>query len=532
MTKSINVVFIRQNRRVNEGTVYIRTIENRVIKKKSLQIRIQKNHWESYFNPVTQRFRNDERFPNHSFFNYKIENSLSELQRHDNDIESLPDNKKSFLKYWKESIENTDNHGTVIKHNTIIHKLENYLTSIDKGDLLFKDITPLFLRGFKSYLGTVNDPKILSVNSVNHYLKVMKSIINQSIVDEYYSYTKHPFSSLKFSNEKVKKNILNDTEFTSLLNTEITNVDSNITRDMFLFQVFSNGMRVSDLFLLRWNNFVNRRLDYKMFKTGNDLSIPVNINMVIILSKILSVFDKYKQCCDSFTIEFKNEFTVLPIPFVGITIHELDVIISFLDYDKVPGNERLYSSMKLNTMKLVNRTREKMGDIITYKGYKVGTNDEKLKRVIDTREALMNKINNYFIDYVLTKIQTLKRGHLTEFVFPVLNNNLFRNIGNNNNFSNLSLEQYKSIKHHTIVYNRKLKNVQKLCEIKTNISSHVSRHTFTNLLLRMEDVNLYDISQSLGHSSIKITENYLTSGFNVEKIDYINKKVSTKFRVQ
>lgn len=36
--------------------------------------------------------------------------------------------------------------------------------------------------------------------------------------------------------------------------------------------------------------------------------------------------------------------------------------------------------MKLSTMKLVNRTREKMGDIITYKGYKVGANDEKLKK--------------------------------------------------------------------------------------------------------------------------------------------------------
>lgn len=164
MTKSINVVFIRQNGGEDVGTVYIRTIDNRVIKKKSLQIRLQKNHWERYFNPETQRFRNDARFPQYSLFNNKIESSLTELQRHENNIESLPDNRKSFLRYWKETLDNTDNHGTVIKHNTIIHKLENYLASIDKRDLLFKDITPLFLRGFRSYLGTVSDPKNLSVN--------------------------------------------------------------------------------------------------------------------------------------------------------------------------------------------------------------------------------------------------------------------------------------------------------------------------------------------------------------------------------
>jgi integrase len=330
MTKSINVVFIRQNGNETQGTIYIRTIDNRVIKKKSLKIRVSSIHFQRFFNPQTQRFRNDERFPNYSLYNDRIETSLTELQRHDNNIESLPDNRKSFLRYWKETIGDFDNHGSIIKHETIIHKLEKYLTSINKRDLLFKDITPLFLRGFKSYLGTTNDPKGLSVNTVNHYLKVMKSIINQSIVDEYYSYSKHPFSSLKFSNERVKKNILSESEFTQLLNTEIPNEDINMTRDMFLFQVFSNGMRVSDLFLLRWNHFINGRLDYKMFKTGNDISIPVNINMTIILSKILGLFNMYNEIYTKNTTEFIDEYGINPIRFKSMTIPKLDKLINYV----------------------------------------------------------------------------------------------------------------------------------------------------------------------------------------------------------
>ena len=85
------------------------------------------------------------------------------------------------------------------------------------------------------------------------------------------------------------------------------------------------------------------------------------------------------------------------------------------------------------------------------------------------------------------------------FVFPVLDNDEFKNIDGNNDFSKITMEQYKRIKHSTIVYDRRLKKVASLCKMNTNLSSHVSRHSFTNLLLNMDNVNLYDISQSFVH---------------------------------
>ena len=116
------------------------------------------------------------------------------------------------------------------------------------------------------------------------------------------------------------------------------------------------------------------------------------------------------------------------------------------------------------------------------------------------------------------------------FVFPVLDNDEFKNIDGNNDFSKITMEQYKRIKHSTIVYDRRLKKVASLCKMNTNLSSHVSRHSFTNLLLNMDNVNLYDISQSLGHKNITITQNYIQSGFNNKKIDYLNKDLDKKHR--
>jgi integrase len=72
--------------------------------------------------------------------------------------------------------------------------------------------------------------------------------------------------------------------------------------------------------------------------------------------------------------------------------------------------------------------------------------------------------------------------------------------------------------------------VSMVCNLESDISSHVSRHSFTNLLLNMDNVNLYDISQSLGHKNISITENYIQSGFNNKKIDYLNKDLDKKHR--
>jgi hypothetical protein len=255
--------------------------------------------------------------------------------------------------------------------------------------------------------------------------------------------------------------------------------------------------------------------------------------MGIILSKLLGVFERYEQLINTITIEFRNEVSLHPIPFQKIKLRELDYIISQLDKSgkpkPIPRSER---NNVRNLHLVIRKNEENMGEIINYKGYKVGIKDETIKRIIDTRENLMNQINNLFISSIFGKIRSLTTNEQRQFVFPVLSNELFNDIGDTNDFSKVNLIQYKSIKHQTIIYNRHLKTVQKLCNIDTPLSSHVSRHTFTNLLLRMDNVNLYDISQSLGHSGIKITENYLTSGFNVEKIDYLNNKVSTKYLVQ
>lgn len=523
MSKSINIIFQKSSDGEN-GTIYVRTIENRVSEKRSLKIYIKQKEFEKYFIPDSKRFKKTKQFPMSDHYNSIIEQKLKELSSHGNEISYLPNEKKSFIDFWELCIKDFTNHGTRIKHETILNKLNKYLTHISKSenkpDLLFKDITPTFLKEFRHYLTTNSDPKILSENTVIHYLKVFKSIINQSITDDYYNYVRNPFNSLRFSMKTKTKSVLSEEDIEKLLNTKIEDSNLRGTRDMFLFQMFSNGMRVSDVFLLRWDNIINNRILYTMFKTGYELNIPINLNIGLILSGLLSSDNYYIELFKTEKISFTDEDG----NYYDINLVKLDKLINHL-ISPFKYYNPLVDKLINENHKVLN---ENMGKIEEYKGYRIEKSNKQIRNYIDLKENLLLQVEKKFLNGVFSKISSKKVEDSKDFVFPVLSNEQFKNIGSD--FSKLSLEQYKSIKHHTIVYNRKLKKVQELCGIETNMTSHVSRHSFTNLLLKLDNINLYDVQQLLGHSDIKITQTYLRNGFNIEKTDYLNSQLSHKYK--
>jgi integrase len=455
-----------------------------------------------------------------------------------NDLSLVSDDKKSLLDYWEFCLKNTKNHGTIIKHKGVITKLKKFLATKKLTNLYFSEITPVFLRELKYYLETSKDPKLLSKNSVNHYLKIIKSIINKSTKDDYYTYVKHPFNTILLKKEKLAKKVLNDKDLNVLIKAEIKSPELNDTRDMFLFQLFSNGMRVSDLLLLRWGNISvsDHRINYTMFKTGTPISIPINLNLATILSKRLGSYDNWEKLYNMSSTPFSTSYQK-PSPFgknivLGYTIKMFDDVISI----KVVKNEGItkyvssqnsnrYHTGKSGSSETSISKMDRADRVIKYKGYKIWEEDYEIKRVIDKREELVHQIEMMFIHSVMGKINKEPKNHL---IFPYLPKELFKNEVKNRD---LNLEQYKRLKHTTIVYNRKLKRLQEECEIETPLTSHVPRHSFTNILLKMDGINLYDISQSLGHTNLKTTENYIMGGFNVEKIDYLSKEISTKYNL-
>jgi len=100
-----------------------------------------------------------------------------------------------------------------------------------------------------------------------------------------------------------------------------------------------------------------------------------------------------------------------------------------------------------------------------------------------------------------------------DYIFPIIENK-FRNIDKH---SKRSLIDSKNA-----VINKNLKQIQKLLSIETNISFHISRHSFADIL-RQKDKSIYDIKTLLGHTSIRQTENYL-KGFDPITADKVHEE--------
>ena len=67
------------------------------------------------------------------------------------------------------------------------------------------------------------------------------------------------------------------------------------------------------------------------------------------------------------------------------------------------------------------------------------------------------------------------------------------------------------------VINKYLKELCKYCRIFKKITTHVARHSYTDFALKVSNNNIYQVQQSLGHSSVRTTELYSRKRLNFEK---------------
>jgi integrase/recombinase XerD len=69
---------------------------------------------------------------------------------------------------------------------------------------------------------------------------------------------------------------------------------------------------------------------------------------------------------------------------------------------------------------------------------------------------------------------------------------------------------FNQISSKTALANKYLKKIAALAEIDKPITTHIARHSFSDIA-RKRKANLYDLSKLLGHSSLRVTEIYLAT---------------------
>ncbi|MBP7179665.1 MAG: site-specific integrase [Dysgonomonadaceae bacterium] len=190
----------------------------------------------------------------------------------------------SFLQYAKQrtnDILNEGGHRNYKKYNGFCNKIDNFLITQRKKDLLFAELTTSFLSKFEAYLHTLknerNPEAKLHPNTIAINLNIFKTIINRAVeVDKIITPEQNPFLGYKYTREvSTTKEKLNENEINKIEQLELKK-NSTIwhCRNYFLFSFYLAGIRAGDLVQLRWRNVTpDGRLEYRMKKTKKDRSL-------------------------------------------------------------------------------------------------------------------------------------------------------------------------------------------------------------------------------------------------------------------
>jgi integrase len=467
---SSDVVLWKRNKSDSKGTVSLRVTKGKARSYKSLSITIPEADW----NERTQRVRASNADADEH--NATITRKLAELAAVGNKTKDVAAATGDFLSYCETFISSLSSLGTRNKYGTILNKLRGFLRSRNEQGLAFADVNPELIRQLQQYL-----LKHVTRNVANNYMKVFNRFLKAAIKERKYNYDVNPFISIEYTNAQKSRKTLSERDIKSFRTVTLPERLQRAQR-AFIVQLLAQGMRVSDLLLLRWSDITSDGINYTMYKTGKEMNVHLNDILVALLVKQAEGLPPFKQhrYIQKLTKELAHDYTTA-----------INAVKLGYDADFIGKN---------------------------------ALNMRDFKNVPEVENYLLT-LDTLRINQRIAMLDLSKTKHANEFVFSFLKTADFPT-----HVTSINIEesQYKKMHSAKIVYNRHLKEIQALAKIEFQITSHAARHAYTNLLLTDKDgYDVYDISRALGHSSLKVTESYIGS-FSKSHVGKINEAIAKR----
>jgi site-specific recombinase XerD len=184
----------------------------------------------------------------------------------------------SFCNFAKQlQVESKHKHGTSLRYGVVVSKLKRFKKD---NPISFKEIDHEFVLKFQKWMSEV---LINNTNTVTQSLKVLKTIFNEGKHRGLVSKALNPFEFIKFKHAKTTRSRLNEEQIYLIENATLPHLPWQNARNLFMFQFYLHGMRISDALMLTWHNIKGDRLEYIMKKTGKTKSVLIHENAKKIL---------------------------------------------------------------------------------------------------------------------------------------------------------------------------------------------------------------------------------------------------------
>lgn len=192
-----------------------------------------------------------------------------------------PFKSRSFMKFFRSRIQylkECRRYGTAINYQRAMHSLEKYL----KGkDVTFNNIDISFVGEYEEWLMKQG----LVRNSVSFHMRILRAVYNNG-VRKGMSKQKYPFLYVYTGIDKTRKRGVGEDIVTGLVSLNVgESTDLVLTRDMFLFSLYTRGMAFVDMAYLKKSDCEYDTLTYVRKKSKSVLNIHIEKEIKAIIKK-------------------------------------------------------------------------------------------------------------------------------------------------------------------------------------------------------------------------------------------------------
>ena len=279
---TVNLILYKSKKLKNgKHPIVLRITKNRKRKYVSLGYACTPDQWDE----DREEFTTD--FPKHKQRNRVL---TKELFRAEDILDEFLDDGKDFtledfrakyvgvkpadvFEYFDEVLESLREEGR-IKTAESYKGVKGALKNFHNKPLLFNEINYAFLVKFEKH----HRNKGSKDTSIGVYMRTLRAIINRAIKDKKCKAKHYPFKEYKISklSKATKKRAIKLDDIEKIIDFEpAPNTTQYLSKHLFLFSFYNMGMNLKDMVLLKWENVVDGRLEFKRSKTGKDFSIKI-----------------------------------------------------------------------------------------------------------------------------------------------------------------------------------------------------------------------------------------------------------------
>lgn len=284
---SVKVVLRKEVKSDGTSPLAIRITKDRRSSYIYLEYSVREKDWDKDAQRVKKSHPNSTRLNNFilaklaeaSDKSLEVETEQKDVSSHTVKRKIKPKGGNTFItlaENYLETLKQSGKYNRYTPDKSRIDRFKDFLKVNDLGnDIAFSEVTPQILKRFQGYLKS----KAISERTIVNYLIVIRTIFNQAIAANLVDNKHYPFGKGKIiiktpetikvglTPEEVKK--LEDVKL-------IQGSFENHCRNLWLFSFYFAGMRISDVFRIKWTDIQNDRLHYAMGKNTKvgSLKIP------------------------------------------------------------------------------------------------------------------------------------------------------------------------------------------------------------------------------------------------------------------